>query len=241
MTKGFVIALLNIVSFYGIYIEAKLYKPAGERVVVFAPHPDDDILGCGGSLIEHVKNGAHITIVYMTSGDATSSGGHSQELARTREKEARKGAQKIGVKNLIFLGEPDGELERSAKNVKKVENLILRLRPEAIYIPHSKDGHRDHKATFWIVSEAAKQASDADENPWIIPLILCYEVWTPLTKVTHRVDISAVIDTKLDALTEHVSQIPSLNIVDAAKSLSRYRGIMEYCGDYGECFQSLTI
>ena len=46
---------------------AKLFKPNAERVMVFAPHPDDDLLGCGGTLIEHVKKGATVTVVYMTS------------------------------------------------------------------------------------------------------------------------------------------------------------------------------
>ena len=88
--------------------------PPVDSVLVFAPHPDDDIIGCGGTLIHHVQAGARVAHVYMTSGDALSRKRRSKSLARIREKEAKRGAQIIGVSELIFLREPDSAL-RSTK------------------------------------------------------------------------------------------------------------------------------
>ncbi len=77
------------------------------NVVVFSPHPDDDILGCGGSLIGHVENGGHVTIVYLTSGDAAKWDLGPEDLARVREEEARRAAEMLGIEDLVFLQELD--------------------------------------------------------------------------------------------------------------------------------------
>lgn len=227
--------LVVLINFFTSGIEAakqdKLYKPDGERVLVFAPHPGDDIMGCGGTLIKHIKSGSPVTIVYMTSGEAVASEAaeNAHELAKNRESEARDAAKRIGITDIIFLRESDGKLERSHRSIEKVRNIISKTRPEIIYMPHSLDDHKDRKTTFSIVSAALQDKKK-------MPLVLCYEIWIPLAKITHKVDISSVIELKLKALAKHASQIP-LNIVDAASSLNRYRGIMESCGAYGECFQ----
>ncbi len=210
-----------------------------KKVMVFAPHPDDDILGCGGTLAQHTKKGAQVTIVYMTSGDAEKlSGVTGPELARIREEEAKKGAAKVGVSDLVFLRHPDGKLARSQEIVKEVAALILKYKPEVIYMPHKEDAHKDHQTTFWIVEKAIREVSTVGAHR--IPLVLCYEVWTPLQKFTHKIDTSDFIEIKLAALSEHKSQLAgasNTNYVDAVKALNRYRGIMTWVGQYGECFQ----
>lgn len=214
-----------------------------KRVMVCAPHPDDDILGCGGAIAQHRRNGAHVTIVYMTSGDAEKlSGITGPELAAIREAEAKKGAAKVGVTDLVFLRNPDGKLARSAENVAQLRTLIFHQKPDLVYTPHKSDAHEDHKTTFWLVEQAVKEAIKADAE-FSIPLVLCYEVWTPLQKLTHKIDISSVIDIKLDALSEHKSQligVSNTNYIDAVKGLNRYRGIMNWVGAYAECFQQLV-
>ncbi len=215
-----------------------------KKVMVFAPHPDDDILGCGGSLALHTQQGAQVTIVYMTSGDAEKlSGVTGKELAIIREEEAKKGAARIGVKELIFLRHPDGKLARSEELTREIEALMVQYKPDVIYVPHKNDAHKDHMATFWIVEKALRNLTR--HYPEVrLPLTLCYEVWTPLQSVTHNVDISSVIEVKLGALSEHKSQLDgasNTNYVDAVRGLNRYRGIMTWVGAYGECFQQYVL
>ncbi len=218
-------------------IEAK--KRQQETVIVFAPHPDDDILGCGGTLIHHVRNGDHVIIVYMTSGGAAEWKGKRKDLEEIREQEARNAAAKIGVEDLIFLREPDGALEQSLENVTNVVRIILDYKPTTAYIPHSADDHEDHQATHWLVVAAAKKASGAKKHAWKVPRILCYEVWTPLFEVTDKEEISDVIDLKLEALAEHKTQLVHLNFIEAIKGLNCYRGLMTLTGKYAECFALL--
>ncbi len=94
------------------------------RVLVFAPHPDDDIIGCGGSIAKHVRGGSDVTVVYMTSGDAGSLKYSKGELAKMREAEAKNAAKVLGVKDLVFLGNADGYLECNKENLVKTVDLI---------------------------------------------------------------------------------------------------------------------
>lgn len=235
---------LVLIASFALHLDAKFNPLEAKRVIVFAPHPDDDILGCGGVAALHRQQGAEVTFVYMTSGDAEKlSGFTGPELARVREEEAKKGAAKVGVTDLIFLRQPDGKLARAQGIVDDVAMLIDQYQPDLIYIPHKDDGHKDHQTTFWIVEKAVKEVPRNVPSSKK-PVVLCYEVWTPLQKLTHKINVSSVIDTKLDALSEHKSQLAgssNTNYVEAIKALNRYRGIMTWVGDYAECFQELSL
>lgn len=95
-----------------------------KKILVFAPHPDDDVIGCGGSIAKHTKQGSKVTVVYMTSGDAGSLNYSKEELAQIREKEARSAAEILGVEDLIFLRNSDGYLEYNKENLVKIIELI---------------------------------------------------------------------------------------------------------------------
>lgn len=73
-------------------------------ILVFAPHPDDDILGCGGSIINHIKRGNAASIIYLTSGEAANPKIKPQKLLKIREGEAEKACQILGVSNLKVKG-----------------------------------------------------------------------------------------------------------------------------------------
>lgn len=221
-------------------------SPLAKRVLVCAPHPDDEIIGPGGSIAKHKKNGNEVSIVYMTSGDAGSLQYTKQELAEIREQEAKAGAQIIGAGATYFLRNPDGYLTYDQKNLIDLINLIREIKPDIVYIPHKNDAHKDHMVTYEIVSEAIKRASgncfqECTGSPWTVETVLCYEVWTPLSEVTYTEDISACMAQKLEALRQHVSQVQDFKYDDAVEGLNRYRGTMTGIGKYGECFQVLKM
>ncbi len=215
----------------------------GKRILVFAPHPDDEIIGCGGSLVKHINNGAHVTVVYVTSGDAGSLRHSKEELAAIREKEAKDGAQVLGIHDLIFLNNPDGYLEfHKQKNIVEFINIIREKKPHIIYTTHPKEQHKDHATTGEIVIDATYKAAgpwfqETTGQPWFVPTILGYEVWTPLQHVSMVEDITNTIDTKIQALKEHVSQIKDISYDEGVKGLNRYRGTMTGQGSYCECFE----
>ena len=228
--------LIFFAAFFVTGLEAlnAIQEPAS--VIVFAPHPDDDVIGCGGAIIQHVRKGDHVTIAYMTSGGARKWPGGAEELIRIREQEAAKAAALLGVQDLIFLREPDGHLIATPENREKVIHIILNYKPDLVYVTHEAEEHKDHKATFHIVLDAiAEVFKDGSKKPQI----LCYEVWTPFQRVSLVKNISNEMELKLQALGEHKSQLKPVNYVDAVKGLNRYRGLLKQKGAYAECFKEV--
>lgn len=214
------------------------------RVMVFAPHPDDEILGCGGSLTRHIENGDHATVVYMTSGDAGSLHISKEQLGSVREQEAQSSCSLLGITDLVFLRNPDGYLEYDQKNLVAIINLLRNRQPDLVYLPHQRDAHKDHRMTHELVVEARGRAGgpwfqECQGNPWQVAMALTYEVWTPLQQFSQVVDITPYMDKKLAALSLHRSQLTDIRYDQAIHSLNRFRGIMTGEGDYCECFQIL--
>jgi len=74
-----------------------------EKLLVFAPHPDDDVIGCGGTIANNTAQGNQVTIVYLTSGENGSLAYSPAELSVVREEEATRAASLLGVSDVIFL------------------------------------------------------------------------------------------------------------------------------------------
>lgn len=213
-----------------------------KRVLVFSPHPDDDLIGCGGSIAKHIKQENQVTIVYMTSGDAGSLKYSKEELTKIREEETEEAAKIFGLNDLIFLRNPDGYVEYNKDNLVKIISVIREKKPNLIYIPHENDSHKDHAKTHELVTEAIDRASgpwfqECKGKPWSVETVLCYEVWTPLQEVSYVENITDFIELKIKALEQHKSQIQDIRYDEAVKGLNKYRGVMTGKGKYCECFQ----
>lgn len=207
-----------------------------KRVVVLAPHPDDDILGSGGTLRIYHQKGAEITAVYMTDGRKGGIGEYDEDkLVLLRKDEARKAAEVLGIDRLIFLDNRDSELSLNPKTVKGFLEILMDLDPDSVFLPFPLDNHRDHIATNDIFVEATRKYKKE---------ILCYgyEVWTPLNKPNCIVDITEVVSIKITALQEHKSQMREFNLIDATVGLSQYRGVMHLKRDRNaEAFIKCTV
>lgn len=217
-----------------------------KRVLVFAAHPDDDIIGCGGSLAKHVKLGNQISVCYLTSGESASLSQSKKELAGVREEEARNAAQTIGFNDLTFLRNPDGYLEHNPHTLKKIVELIREKQPNVVYVHHQFDAHQDHRTTFQLVRESLGRASvpifqEYKGDPWSAETVLAYEVWTPLQDFEYVEDISEFIDQKMAALKKHESQIKNFRFEAAFEGLARYRGEMTGKGKHCEVFKIMKI
>ncbi|MDD3270543.1 MAG: PIG-L deacetylase family protein [Syntrophomonadaceae bacterium] len=212
-----------------------------QHVLIVAPHPDDDIIGCGGSIAKHCKAGNQVTIMYMTSGDAGGIQYSKEELAALREDEARKAANHLGVNNLIFLRLADGYVEFNRENLIRITCILREIKPDIVYIPHSQEANRDHRITHQLLLEACQRAGapffpECGTQLWGVATILGYEVWTPIQDVYYSEDISEFMEQKRAALQMHVSQLEYYRYDEAIKGFNRYRGIMTAGCDYGECF-----
>lgn len=142
--------------------------------LVFAPHPDDETLGCGGTLIKKCEAGANVHLAFMTDGSRS----HSAfvppaELRVRRRQEALDAAAHLGVRReaVTFLDYPDGALRRHRDAaVARITALVGALRPTQVFVPYRGDGPADHRATYAIVRRALAVTGHAAD-------VLEYPVW----------------------------------------------------------------
>ncbi|MBI1970484.1 PIG-L family deacetylase [Candidatus Woesearchaeota archaeon] len=217
-----------------------------KKVLAVVAHPDDDIIGCGGSLIEHVLEGDHVAIAYLTSGESGSSTIAPDELKKIRPEEARKAAGVLGIDDTTFFGYRDGHLMYDADPVNQVIRILREKRPDTLYVHAANDLHSDHRIAHEICMQAIFGAPGnhygiSGTRPWHVPTVLAFEVWTPHQNPQLVVDITDVMDKKLQALLEHKSQVVQTRYDEAVEGLARYRGVMSGAGRYAEAFEVIRI
>jgi LmbE family N-acetylglucosaminyl deacetylase len=198
-------------------------------VLVLAAHPDDEAIGCGGTVRRHVLDADRVSAVFLTSGEA---GGHGiDDPGGAREREARSAAAILGIEPIEFWHEPDGRLRARAALVERLAGELRRRRVSLLYAPHSEDDHADHRAAARIARGAVARAGRRIE-------LRGFEIWSPLRTADHVVDISDVLEDKLRAIRAYRSQCDVMPFDEAFKGLARYRGEMHSWpgGPYAEAF-----
>lgn len=211
-----------------------------KSAVIIAPHQDDEVLGCGGTIARKVEEGVEVHLVFMTDG-ATSHRRFipSAELVRIRHDEAIEAARILGVpeSRVNFLEFPDGRLHTAREAaVSRITALLATLRPEEVFVPYRFDGTPDHESTYAIVTEATRGATTPpqvleypvwfwNQWPWVsLPLRPNRQLLHALRRslrfgfgrtarrtFTHGVDVRAVAERKRQALAAHRSQVTRLN------------------------------
>jgi N-acetylglucosamine malate deacetylase 1 len=207
------------------------------RVLVLSPHPDDESIGCGGTLRDHVMRGDRVEVIFLTSGERGVRGRPPEEVARVREREAAAAAAILGLAQIEFWREPDGLLRGRRRLVERLRSTLAAFRPEVLYVPHLRDMHPDHRAMARLARGAL-----ADAQTDVPPVeARMFEVWTPLQRIDWVVDISPHLDAKLAAVRAHESQCAIMRFDEAVRGLARYRGEMHSWpgGDYAEVFERL--
>ena len=188
------------------------------KILVLSPHPDDDVIGCGGTIHQYYLRGAEITSVYMTDGRKGNPGYEEDELVSIRKEEAKRAAEIVGINRLIFLDNKDSELSVSPETTAELSRIINDLKPEAIILPFLIDNHTDHIATNEIFLSSVNSSHSF--------MCYAYGIWTPLSAFNLNVDITPHIDLKIKAMEEHRSQTEGFNLVEASLGLTKYYSVM---------------
>jgi LmbE family N-acetylglucosaminyl deacetylase len=212
--------------------------PVARQVVVLAPHPDDEAIGCGGVIRLYALAGTPVAIVYLTDGsrgDRESADAGSAELAARRKEEARQAAAVLGCSELSFLDLPDGQLEASQQNVDRLAAVLDRLQPDLVLLPFLIDQHLDHFQTNALFVAAASRLDAGRVECW------GYEVWTPVY-ANRLVDITAVAEAKWQALRLYESQGDHLDYVASTMGLNAFRQRAAYRpSGYAEAFFAASL
>lgn len=135
-----------------------------KQILVFAPHPDDETLGCGGTIAKRISEGYKVLIVVMTDGRNSlfkdlgiASDPTPEEVKEIRRDEVKRATRILGVgfEDSLFLDFIDGSLEKYENEAQeKVLEIIRENHPLEVYFPCKKDCHPDHRATNRIVNNA---------------------------------------------------------------------------------------
>lgn len=206
------------------------------RVLVLAPHPDDEAIGCGGTMLQRARAGDIIHVVFLTSGEKGGHGRSEAETKRLRELEGVAATKILGVRRTEFWHLPDGALRPTGEAVGRLQSKLKSFRPHCIYVTHDREMHPDHRGAVRLVRQALKSAKEG------IP-VFGYEVWTPIQKLDEIVDVSKFMAKKLRAVRTYRSQCAVVGFAEAVRGLNRYRGEMHSWpgGNYAEVFTRLKI
>jgi LmbE family N-acetylglucosaminyl deacetylase len=207
-----------------------------ERVLVIAPHPDDEAIGCGGAVCLHRRRDDPVHVVFLTSGERCTDEVPAETIRSVREAEAGQAGRVLDVQGLEFLRLPDlGLSEIIDRAADRLRPILGTLAPDVVYLPHPEESHPDHAAVLPIVRAALAGLSWSDR----LPELRGYEVWSPLTRSDWVEDVSAVMAQKLRAVRCYRSQLRLFRYDAAVRGLNRYRGILGAGSRYAEALVAL--
>lgn len=201
------------------------------KILVFAPHPDDEVLGVGGTIAKKVAEGNEIYVCIVTKGYPPL---FDESFIQQGREECKEADRILGVKETIFLDFPSVKLETIPRNefYGKIREVVQTIKPDEVYIPHRGDMQLDHQ----IVADACMVAlrpkyehavkriyayETLSETGWNIPNIV-----NEFIPVVYE-NISDFIEKKIEAMKTFRSQLevfPNARSIGAIEALARFRG-----------------
>ncbi len=186
----------------------------GEPILVLAPHPDDEVIGCGGFLAQAVDEGREIHVVILTDGTAQGDSG-------ARRAESLEAARRLGLPEPVFAGLQDRGLAHDLPELtREIRNAIDRIKPRLLLVPSPAEVHPDHRAvalaTYHLLSNPELQARDDLE-------LVAYEV-SAVLRPNLLLDVGAVWDRVHRAVEAFASQLevhPYMEILEAIATARR--------------------
>ena len=208
------------------------------KIVVIAPHNDDEILGVGGTMAKYAKQGHEVVVCEVTAGDL------DNEMVHLQKREAIASHELMGVATHFMDLPVVGLREMTSRDLNAAfQKHLLDLAPDIVFIPHRGDMHIDHRM--------AVEACMVALRPVTFPNLKAVYAYETLSETdwntpspdnafipTFFVDITDEIDLKLEAMKCHASQLcayPHPRSIEAMRALAMHRGAT-VCRPYAEAF-----
>jgi N-acetylglucosamine malate deacetylase 1 len=207
-----------------------------QKVLVIAPHPDDEVLGVGGTIARFASEGSEVYVAVVTKGYPPQ---FAQNLYQTVRQEALSAHQLLGVKETLFLSLPAAGLDTIPHRDVNSElvGVFKTIQPDVLFIPFNGDMHLDHQVIFLSSLVASRPI-----HPYAPKTIYCYETlsetnWnapylTPNFVPNSFIDIAAHLETKIQAMKKFASQIqpfPHERSEETLRALATLRGSQVSC------------
>ena len=183
-----------------------------KRVLCIQPHPDDNELGMGATVVKLVARGCEVSYLTVTNGDLGGGMLSRAETARIRSEELVAAGKTLGVTDFHALGYPDGSLEVVNPLAADICGVLRKVRPQAVFCPDPwlpYEAHADHRITGLAVSKAIMSCgllhyeTPEPSEPCEIEMVGYY--FTDRPNMT--VDVSGLLPLKFEAVSRHVSQM----------------------------------
>lgn len=179
-------------------------KP-GEKILIVAPHPDDESIGCGGLIALYHEQ---VDVLLVTDGYNAEL--NNLDAAQIRQEEFKKAMECAGVHGYTMLHIPEHETQKHRDKFRKIDFSKY----AHVFVPNRWELHQDHVDVYKVVKRLAGN----------VPKLYEYEVWTPLRRPNIIVDIASVLSKKQNMITCHASQVEELDYISLATGLSAFRG-----------------
>jgi LmbE family N-acetylglucosaminyl deacetylase len=203
----------------------------GERVLVIAPHPDDETLGCAGTLLRMSDSGAQLAWLIVTR--ISEEAGFTPERVLGRDAEIEHVRQLLGFSEVFQLSLPTRQLDAvpMAQLVERFSSVFKAFQPEHVFLPHRSDVHSDHRVVF----DAGAACTKWFRHPSVRRLLcyetisetdLCLDTGSPFQPNCY-VDITRYLERKLEIVAAYGSELgafPFPRSLEAIRSLAAVRG-----------------
>ncbi len=202
-------------------------------VLIVAAHPDDEVLGCGGTIARHRSAGDRVTVLIMADGISSRGASAGTALAE-RQRAARLANERLGVEDLTLLAYPDNRMDSVAllDVIQDIERVIERCQPAVVYTHHSGDVNIDHSRTHHAVIAACRPQPGHGVRTLLFFETPSSTEWRPPGSLppfapNWFTDISATLSVKLEAMAAYAAELrdfPHPRSHSAVEHLARWRG-----------------
>lgn len=211
-----------------------------KRVVVFTAHPNNELMGCGGTIALHARRGDQVTTVVACEGESLRLGSGAGNI----DAQTMSACRKLGVSDIRLLGFPDQRLDALPQTdlIRPLEQIVREVQPHLVYTQYGGDLNRDHEALFRAVLVAVRPIEEsieavysfdtASSTEWAFPRAFTPDTW---------VDISTTLETKLEAMACYQSELrdyPHPRSLEALQHRAKAWG-NQSCLDVAEVFMTV--
>jgi len=198
-----------------------LQPPLGKRILAISPHPDDEAIGCGGLLLAHAGlSEIRIVNIYNGDGGGALAGepwhddkGYKDSLVAVRAAELDDAAKALGVTGVFRANVSDCDGEPGGDEIAQLRAVLRDFSPDVVVLPWMFDSHPHHRRANVLLADAVESLDF---------MVIGYEIWSMLTPNAY-LDISELLERKLDIVRLYESQLRTIDYVTYARSLAQVR------------------
>lgn len=206
------------------------------NILIVAPHPDDEILGCGGVIAKHVSEKDKVFSLIVSKGMKEL---YSDDQIQQTRNEARRAHSYLGIKETVFLDYPAPALDTVPNYMlsSDIRNFLINFDINVLYIPHRGDIHQDHTKVYYSSLIAARPVSTPSVRKIFAYETLSETEWSPPTSdavfiPNVFVNIERYLNSKIEAMKIYKSQLknfPNPRSIESIIALSKFRGSTVMC------------